>query len=135
MPMDNSGKNSPKPNRMRGPGGHGPGGMGMPGEKAKNFKGTMKKLLSYIGAYKIAVIFVILFSIGSTIFAIVGPKILGKATTEIFVGVASKYQGGAGINFGRIAEILIFLLILYGISSVLSLLQGIIMTGLECPDI
>ena len=84
--------------RRRGPMGHGPHGMGA-GEKAKDFKGTMKKLLTYIGRYKIALFFVIIFSIGGTIFNIVGPKILGKATTEIFNGLVSKVSGGSGIDF------------------------------------
>ncbi|MEG0590829.1 MAG: ABC transporter ATP-binding protein, partial [Lachnospiraceae bacterium] len=65
-------------------GGHGPGGHMMPGEKAKDFKGTMKTLLKYISRFKISILFVVIFAIGSTMFTIVGPKILGKATTEIF---------------------------------------------------
>lgn len=117
--------------RPRGPMGHGPhGGMGA-GEKAKDFKGTIKKLSKYLSAYKIGLIFVLLFAIGSTIFNIVGPKILGKATTEIFTGLVGKVSGGAGINFEKIAEILIFLMCLYVLSAVFSFIQGYIMTGVS----
>lgn len=117
--------------RPRGPMGHGPhGGMGS-GEKAKDFKGTIKKLSKYLSVYKIGLIFVLLFAIGSTIFNIVGPKILGKATTEIFTGLVGKVSGGAGINFEKIAEILIFLMCLYVLSAVFSFIQGYIMTGVS----
>lgn len=111
--------------------GHGPhGGMGA-GEKAKDFKGTIKKLSKYLSAYKIGLIFVLLFAIGSTIFNIVGPKILGKATTEIFTGLVGKVSGGTGINFEKIAEILIFLMCLYVLSAVFSFIQGYVMTGIS----
>ena len=117
--------------KTRGPMGHGPhGGMGA-GEKAKDFKGTIKKLSKYLSAYKIGLIFVLLFAIGSTIFNIVGPKILGKATTEIFIGLVGKVSGGTGINFGKIAEILIFLMCLYVLSAVFSFIQGYVMTGIS----
>lgn len=117
--------------KTRGPMGHGPhGGMGT-GEKAKDFKGTIKKLSKYLSAYKIGLIFVLLFAIGSTIFNIVGPKILGKATTEIFTGLVGKVSGGTGINFGKIAEILIFLMCLYVLSAVFSFIQGYVMTGIS----
>ena len=117
--------------KTRGPMGHGPhGGMGA-GEKAKDFKGTIKKLSKYLSAYKIGLIFVLLFAIGSTIFNIVGPKILGKATTEIFTGLVGKVSGGTGINFGKIAEILIFLMCLYVLSAVFSFIQGYVMTGIS----
>nr|WP_317378839.1 ABC transporter ATP-binding protein [uncultured Faecalimonas sp.] len=112
-----------------GHGGH-MGGMGA-GEKAKDFKGTMKKLLSYMSAYKLGIIAVMIFAVGSTIFNIVGPKILGKATTEIFNGLVSKVSGGSGINFDKIAEILLFLLGLYALSAVFSFIQGFIMTGVS----
>ena len=82
--------------------GHGPR---MSNEKAKDFKGTMKKLMAYLSAYKIGIFFVIVFAIGSTIFNIVGPKILGKATTEIFKGLVRKVSGGAGIDFDKNAHI------------------------------
>ena len=111
--------------------GHGPGHGNMPGEKAKDFKGTMGKLMTYLGRYKIALLFVILFSIGSTIFNIVGPKVLGKATTEIFNGLVGKISGGSGIDFDKIARILLTLLCLYICSALFSFIQGYIMTGVS----
>lgn len=113
----------------RGPMGHGHG-MGAV-EKAKDFKGTMKKLLSYLGHYKAAIVAVMVFTVASTVFSIVGPKVLGKATTEISRGLVSKINGGAGIDFGNIGRILIILLCLYGISALFSLIQGFIMTGIS----
>lgn len=104
-------------------------GMGT-GEKAKDFKGTIRKLLKYLGNYKIGLVFVVLFAIGGTVFNIVGPKILGKATTEIFTGLVGKVSGGAGIDFEKIGRILIFLLGLYLISAAFSFIQGFIMTGI-----
>lgn len=101
------------------------------GEKAKDFKGTMKKLVHYMASYKISLLFVVIFAIGGTIFNIVGPKILGKATTEIFNGLVSKISGGSGIDFGRVAGILIALLGLYVVSAVFSFIQGYIMTGIS----
>lgn len=109
----------------------GGGPMGGPmgnGEKAKDLKGTMKKLLDYLGRYKIAIVVVVIFAIGSTIFAIVGPKILGNATTEIFNGIISKLSGGDGVHFGEVGRILIILLGLYIISMVFSFVQGLVMT-------
>lgn len=111
--------------------GHGHGGHMGAGEKAKDFKGTMKKLLSYMSAYKIGIIAVMIFAVGSTIFTIVGPKILGEATTEIFNGLVSKVSGGSGIHFDKIAKILLFLLGLYGLSAIFSFIQGFIMTGVS----
>lgn len=120
------------PKRRRGPmGGHGPGGGMMGGEKAKDFKGTMKTLLGYIGKFKVSIFFVIIFAIGGTIFNIVGPKILGKATTEIFNGLVGKVSGGSGIDFTKIAHILLFLLGLYVLSALFSFIQGYIMTGVS----
>ncbi|MDY4948310.1 MAG: ABC transporter ATP-binding protein [Clostridium cadaveris] len=112
----------------------GPMGRGMrgPGEKAKDFKGTMKKLFKYISSFKIAIFGVILFAIGSAAFSIIGPKILGKATTEIFNGLVSKVSGsGNGIDFDKIGKILLFLLGLYIISAIFSFIQGIIMSGIS----
>lgn len=100
-------------------------------EKAKDFKGTFKKLIRYMSAYKIQMLFVAIFAIGGTVFNIVGPKILGKATTEIFNGLVSKVSGGAGMDFEKIAQILLFTLALYVISSALSFVQGLIMTGIS----
>ena len=106
------------------------GGMGA-GEKAKDFKGTIRKLMKYLSEYKIGLIFVLLFAIGSTIFNIAGPKILGKATTEIFTGLVGKVSGSSGIDFEKIAHILIFLMCLYVTSAIFSFIQGYIMTGVS----
>lgn len=101
------------------------------GEKAKDFKGTMKKLWVYINEYKIGLLFVIIFAVGSTVFGIVGPKILGKATTEIFNGLIGKISGGNGIDFEKLGKILIGLLCLYLASALFSFIQGYIMTGIS----
>ncbi|MDU1228775.1 MULTISPECIES: ABC transporter ATP-binding protein [Clostridium] len=106
-------------------------GMGGGKVKAKNFKGSMKKLFNYLFKYKFSVILVILFAIGSTAFSIIGPKILGNATTEIFNGIMSKLSGGSGIDFTKISRILITLLFIYLISAVFSFIQGFIMTGVS----
>lgn len=107
--------------------GHGPSAV----EKANDFKGTTKKLIKdYLSKYKIRLIIVIVFAIGSTIFSIVGPKILGNATTEIFNGIVSKLSGGSGIDFGKILNILLTLLALYLLSAAFSLIQGFTMTGI-----
>ena len=101
-------------------------------EKPKDFKKTTKKLVkSYLAKYKIAIIVVILFAIGSTIFTIVGPKILGNATTEIFNGIVSKISGGSGIDFGKIGQIALTLIGLYIISALFSFIQGFMMTGVS----
>ena len=105
-------------------------GMNNVPEKAKDFKGTVKKLVkSYLSPYKWQIIIVLIFAIGSTIFSIVGPKILGNATTEIYNGLISKISGGSGINFEAIANILITLLILYIVSMAFSSIQGFVMTN------
>jgi len=120
-------------NRRRPPmrGGHGPGRMGSV-EKAKDFKGTLKTLVSkYLARYRIALTIVVIFAIASTVFSIVGPKILGNATTEMFTGIVSKISGGDGINFGKIGNILITLLVLYIISAAFGAIQGIIMTQIS----
>ena len=114
-----------------------PGPMGGPGRpgmntqaKAKNFKVTTKKLINnYLSKYKLAITIVIIFAIGSTIFSIVGPKILGNATTEIFNGIISKLSGGSGIDYSKILKILLTLLGLYVISALFSLIQGFTMTS------
>lgn len=100
-------------------------------EKAKDFKGTVAKLISYIGHYKIAVITVLIFAIGSTVFNIVGPKILSKATTELFNGLVAKVSGSGGIDFGKIGMILLFLLGIYLISALFNFIQGWAMTGIS----
>ena len=99
-------------------------------EKAKDFKKTTKKLVkSYLAKYKIPIIIVIIFAIGSTIFTIVGPKILGNATTEIFNGLVSKLSGGAGIDFGKVGQIALTLLGLYIVSAIFSFIQRFVMTN------
>ena len=107
------------------------GRHGMSTEKAKDFKGTMKKLMGYLAQYKIGLLLVVIFAIGSTIFNIAGPKILGKATTELFHGLISKVSGGSGIDFDKIAKILIGLMCLYVCSALFSFIQGYIMTGVS----
>lgn len=108
--------------------GHGPGrGMGA-GEKAKDFKGTIKKLVSYMANYKIAILFVMIFAAASTIFNIWGPKILSKAITELFNGLIKKYQGTGGINFDKIGQTLLFMLGLYLVASLFGIMQGWIMS-------
>lgn len=118
-------------NRRRGPmGGH--HGPGAPAEKAKDFKGTMKKLLGELSAFKISLIGVIIFAIGSAVFSIVGPKILAKATDELFNGLVRKVSGDSiGIDFDKIAKILLFLLGIYIISLVFSFLQGFLMSNVS----
>ncbi|MEG0191286.1 MAG: ABC transporter ATP-binding protein, partial [Lachnospiraceae bacterium] len=116
--------------RPRGPMGGRHGAMSA-GEKAKDFKGTIHKLIDYMSQYKIAIFFVVVFAIGSTIFTIVGPKIMGKATTEIFTGLVGKISGGTGINFGKIGQILAVVLGLYVVSAIFSFIQGYIMTGVS----
>ncbi|MGN1204784.1 MAG: ABC transporter ATP-binding protein [Lachnospiraceae bacterium] len=106
------------------------GPPGAPGEKAKDFKGTLGKLLRYMGNYKYAVLVVMIFAIGGTAFNIIGPKILSKATTELFNGLMAKISGTGGIDFTRIGKILLFLLGLYVLSALLSFVQGYLMTGI-----
>lgn len=113
----------------RGPGG--PSGM-MPGEKAKDFKGSLKKLARYLSAYKISLFFVLIFAVASTVFMIVGPKILGNATTALFEGVMNLIaDNGKGIDFDYIGQILLLLLGLYVIAALFSYIQGYIMTGIS----
>ena len=116
-----------KRNRPRG---GGPGQIA-PVEKAKDFKGTIKKLVSYIGAYKIPVFFVMIFAIASTIFNIWGPKILSKAITELFNGLIKKYQGTGGIDFEKIGGILLFMLGLYLVATLFGIIQGWIMSTIS----
>ena len=113
------------------PGPMGPG-RGQTTEKAKNFKGTTKKLISqYLSKYKVGLILVIIFAVGSTIFSIIGPKILGNATTEIYNGLVNKIQGLGGIDFNKIGKILLTLLGLYVLSAVFSFIQGFVMTRIS----
>jgi len=116
--------------RPRGPmGGH---AMNGPVEKAKDFKGTMRTLMSYLAKYKLSIIIVFIFAIGSVTFSVIGPKILGKATTEIFNGLVGKVSGeGSGIDFEAIKRILIVLVILYIVSAIFSFVQGYVMSGIS----
>jgi ATP-binding cassette subfamily B protein len=108
----------------------GGGAMAGGGEKANDFKGTMKKLLKYLGAYKISIVVVIIFAAASAVFSIVGPKILGNATTTLFEGVMNKIAGtGKGVDFNYIGQIIAELLGLYILSAVFGYIQGFIMSG------
>ncbi len=102
----------------------------MGGEKAKDFKGTIGKLFRYIGKYKAAVVVVAIFAIGSTVFNVVCPKVLGKATTALSEGIMNKITGNGGIDFTYIGKILLFCLGLYVLSVAFSFVQGLIMTGI-----
>ena len=110
---------------------HGHMGPGGANEKAKDFKGTLKKLLHYMSVFKVQMAFIVIFAICGTVFDIVGPKILGKATTEIYNGLVSKVSGGSGMDFGRIGQILLMTLGLYLISALCSFIQGYLMTGVS----
>lgn len=124
-----SNEQKPVKGMMGGMGGH---GRRMAGEKAKDFKGTVKKLAVYLGKYKIALLLVVIFAIGSAAFMIIGPKQLGNAVTEIFNGLVAQVTGsGTGIDFGAIGRILLFLLGLYALSAFFSFIQGFIMTDIS----
>lgn len=105
------------------------GGAMVPPQKSKDFMGSVKKLLAYVAGFKIQIVLVIVFAVASTIFNVVGPKILGKATTGLAEGVMAKIQGTGGIDFTYIGRILIFVLAIYCMSSVFNFIQGMIMTG------
>lgn len=109
----------------------GPHGGMRGGTKAKDFKGSLKKLVKYMSVYKVQMLFVAVFAVCGTVFNIVGPKILGKATTEIFNGLVSKVSGGSGMDFGKIGQILLITLGLYVVSALCSFIQGMIMTGIS----
>ena len=115
--------------RPRGPMG-GPGAGMMPGEKAKDFRGSFKKLLAYIGKYKFAILVVVIFAAASTVFNVMGPKVMGHATTELAEGLMRKIGGTGGIDFDKIAQILLFTLALYLASAAFTFVQGWIMTGI-----
>ena len=123
MADNNSYKQTP---RRRGPG----GGMA-PAEKAKNFKGSISKLMQYIGRYKIAILAVMIMAATSTVFTVIGPKVLGKATTGLSEGLMKKITGTGGIDFSYIGRILIIVLCLYACSAIFSFIQGWIMTGVS----
>lgn len=124
--MANEGK-AGRPQMRRGPMGHGPMGSG---EKAKDFKGTLKKLLAYIGRYQFAVLAVLIFAVGSTVFNILGPKKLGEATTALSDGLMAKISGIGGIDFSLIGKVLLWVLGMYAVSAVFNFIQGFIMTGI-----
>ncbi len=107
------------------------GRRGMPGEKAKDFKGTIRNLWRYMGAFKIGLIAVMVFAAASTVFNVIGPKILGNATTELFNGLIAKLTGTGSIDFGKVGHILLILMGLYGLCAVLSCAQGLIMTEMS----
>ena len=123
MADNNSYKQTP---RRRGPG----GGMA-PAEKAKNFKGSISKLMQYIGRYKIAILAVMIMAAASTVFTVIGPKVLGKATTGLSEGLMKKITGTGGIDFSYIGRILIIVLCLYACSAIFSFIPGWIMTGVS----
>lgn len=114
------------PRRPQGPMGR---GHGRPVEKAKDFKGTLRKLLKYLSVYKVGIGVVIFFAVLSTVFNVIGPKVLSLATTELFNGLVAKIQGTGSIQFDRIAKILLSLLAIYLFSALMSFIQGYIMAG------
>ena len=110
---------------------HGMHGGKMGGEKAKDFKGSIGKLIRYMSKYKFRFVIMLIFAVAGTVFNIVGPKILGKATTELFNGLVAKIGGSGGIDFTKITQILLFTLLLYVCSAIFSFIQGFIMTGIS----
>lgn len=124
--------NNQAPRRRPGGGGFGMGhGPAMGGEKVKDFKGAVKRLTGYIGNYNFAIIAVMVLAMGSTVFSIFGPKILGRATTEIFNGLSSKISGGSGIDFTKVGNIVIFVLAMYLLSAAFALAQGFLMNNVS----
>ena len=115
------------PKRPRGPMGRGPG---MVTEKARDFKGSTKKLIKYLGRYWAAIIAVMIFAAVSTVFSVAGPKVMGKATTALAEGLMNKIAGTGGIDFDYIAKVLLFTLALYVVSAIFMFAQGLIMTGI-----
>lgn len=115
------------PKRPRGPMGRGPG---MVTEKARDFKGSTKKLIKYLGRYWAAIIAVMIFAAVSTVFSVAGPKVMGKATTALADGLMNKIAGTGGIDFDYIAKVLLFTLALYVVSAIFMFAQGLIMTGI-----
>lgn len=129
--MSNERQEFKMPKRRRGPmGGHGPMGGMIGGEKAKDFKGSFSKLLAYIGRYKFAILTVMIFAAASTVFSVIGPKVMGKATTELAEGLMRKIGGTGGIDFDKIAHIIMLTLGLYLCSAAFTFIQSWIMTGI-----
>jgi len=114
-----------------GPMGHGGPMAMMKGEKPRDFKGTMAKLINYLGAYKLAILVVMIFAIASTVFSIIGPKILGRATTKLFEGVMAQISGNGSIDFTYIGQVIIFVLGLYLLSTLFGYIQGWVMSGIS----
>lgn len=126
--MESNKKDTRPPKRE---GGHmGPGPM-VGGEKARNFKGTMKKLIKYLSVYKLSMLLVLIFAVASSIFNIIGPKVLGKVTTKLFEGVMAKIAGTGNVDFDYIEKIIILLVVLYLISALFSYIQGYIMSNVS----
>jgi ATP-binding cassette subfamily B multidrug efflux pump len=121
----------PRQRGKRGGMGHGPGGMMAGGEKARNFKGTMKKLINYLSVYKFSIIIVFIFAAASAAFNVAGPKILGHATTKLFEGVLAKLTGTGSIDFDYIGMIILTLVALYGVSALFGYIQGWIMSNVS----
>lgn len=109
----------------------GPGMMMGPGQKAKDFKGTMKKLIGYLGKYRLTILVVWALAVISTIFTIIGPKILGKATDELFTGIMSKIAGTGNVDFAKIGSIILWLVGIYVVSAIFSYLQGFVMSSVS----
>ena len=121
-----------RPPKRRGHGPGGPGGPGMmPVEKAKDFKGSIGKLIAYIGRYKLAIFVVMIFAVVGTVFNVVGPKVLGKATTTLSDGLMAKIAGTGGIDLTRISRILLFVLALYVFSAIFTFVQHYIMSTIS----
>ena len=130
MTLHNQSNQQKKPVR-RGPMG-GPGGVMRGGEKAQDFKGTMSRLLKILSPYKVTIIIVFIFAIASTVFTIVGPKILGRATTKLYEDIVAQFSGtGSGIDFAYIGNILLLMLGLYLLSTLFSYIQGWLMAGVS----
>jgi ATP-binding cassette subfamily B protein len=128
MQQQNKPNQPPRQRPVGGPMGHSP--IGMKGEKARDFKGTMGRLINYLSDYKMLILIVLVFAIASTVFSVVGPKILGKATTKLFEGVMAQMAGtGDGIDFGYIGRIILLMMGLYLMASVFSYVQAWIMSG------
>ena len=124
--------NRTKSSEPKGPMGGGPGmmhGSMMAGAKPKDFKSSISKLIGYLGEYKLTIIFVLILAIASTVFTILGPKILGEATDELYTGVMNQIAGSGGVNFTKIGEFILWLIGLYGVSAIFSYLQGYVMSG------
>ena len=117
----------------RGPGGGfgGPPHLMMAGQKAKDFKGTMKKLLKILSRYKVGFLFIFITAIAGTIFSIIGPRIMGNATTTITEGIMSKIQGGPGIDFTALGKIILTIIVLYAVSATFNFIQGWFLNGIS----